>query len=432
MSNRQEPINEGTQFTDETNTANATRDQNIDTRGGQQFSGQRLEPSGRRRVKHEIRYKPSSSLSGVWAGLIGVGAGMAAMYLLDPNRGGRRRALIADQVTSATSFLPDNLSGRAQDISNRARGAWAEVTKMFTSDRPSDQVLEARVRSKMGRVVSHPHAIHVAANNGHITLEGTVAQNELNALLNCVNKVRGVQSVDNRLQHAEEQGGEMQGQRRFAGETLGESHEGWSPARLGAGALGLGLSALGAALVARSFTSGESSGFFGMGNITGPITVEKSITVDAPADVLFEMWSNFENFPRFMSNVLEIRNTGERRSHWRVKGPAGVPVEWDAETTEIVPNEMIAWRSLEGSTVDNAGYVLFEPLDGNRTEVTVRLNYNPPAGPIGHAVAKVFGADPKSEMDQDLMRMKSMLETGRFPHDAAQTPVNPARARRVH
>jgi uncharacterized membrane protein len=82
--------------------------------------------------------------------------------------------------------------------------------------------------------------------------------------------------------------------------------------------------------------------------------------------------------------------------------------------------------------VDNAGYVLFEPLDDNQTEVTVRLNYNPPAGPIGHAVAKVFGADPKSEMDQDLMRMKSLLETGRFPHDAAQTPVNPARARRVH
>jgi uncharacterized membrane protein len=144
------------------------------------------------------------------------------------------------------------------------------------------------------------------------------------------------------------------------------------------------------------------------------------------------MWSNFENFPKFMSNILEIRSTGERRSHWRVKGPAGVSVEWEAETTEVVPNELISWRSLEGSMVDNAGYVHFEPLEGNRTEVTVNLNYNPPAGPIGHVVARVFGADPKSEMDQDLMRMKSMLETGQVPRDAAQTPVNPARARRVH
>lgn len=430
MSNRQEPINEGAQLTNETDTANATRDQNVDTHSGQQFSPQRQEISGRRRIKHEIRYQPTSSLSGVWAGLVGIGAGMAAMYLLDPNRGGRRRALIADQVTSATSFLPDNFSGRAQDLSNRARGTWAEVTKMFTSDRPSDQVLEARIRSKMGRVVSHPHSVHVAANNGHVTLDGTVSHSELQTLLACVNKVRGVQSVDNRLQPTETQGVEMQGQRQFAGRNLGESHEGWSPARLGAGAIGLGLSALGAAFVARSFSSSESPGF--LSSVTGPITVEKSITVDAPADVLFEMWSNFENFPKFMSNVLEIRNTGERRSHWKVKGPAGVPVEWDAETTEMVTNEMIAWRSLEGSMVDNAGYVLFEPLDGNRTEVTVRLNYNPPAGPIGHAVAKVFGADPKSEMDQDLMRMKSLLETGRFPHDAAQTPVNPARARRVH
>lgn len=430
MSNRQDYTDEGKQLTDETNTANRSQGGNKGTRGGQQFSGRRQDLSTHHHIKREIHYQPTSSFSGVWAGLIGIGAGMAAMYLLDPNRGGRRRALIADQVTSATSFLPDNLSGRARDISNRARGTWAEVTKMFTSDNPTDQVLEARVRSKMGRVISHPHSVHVAANNGQVTLHGDVPHSEVPALLACVEKVRGVQSVDNRLQHSEPQGGEMQKRRQFAGQTLEQSHEGWSPARLGAGAIGLGLSALGAALVARSFTSGESSGF--LSSVTGPITVEKSITVDAPADVLFGMWSNFENFPRFMSNILEIRNTSDGRSRWTVKGPAGVPVEWDAETTEIVPNEMIAWRSLEGSTVDNAGYVLFEPLDGNRTEVTVRLNYNPPAGPLGHVVAKVFGADPKSEMDQDLMRMKSMLETGRFPHDAAQTPVNPVRARRVH
>lgn len=431
MSNQQEPTNEGTQFTDETSNPNQAQGSNLNTRSDQQIIGQRQDLSGRHRIKHEIHYEPASSLSGVWAGLIGVGAGMAAMYLLDPNRGRRRRALIADQVTSATGFLPDNLSGRARDISNRARGTWVEVTKMFTSDNPTDQVLEARVRSKMGRVVSRPHSVHVSANNGHVTLHGVVPESELAAFLASVEKVRGVQSVDNRLQHSELQGGsDLQGQSQFAGESFGSTQEGWSAARLGAGALGLGLSALGAALVARSFTSGESSGL--LSNITGPITVQKSITVDAPADVLFEMWSNFENFPKFMANILEIRSTGERRSHWRVKGPAGVPVEWEAETTEVVPNELISWRSLEGSMVDNAGYVHFEPLEGNRTEVTVNLNYNPPAGPIGHVVARVFGADPKSEMDQDLMRMKSMLETGQVPRDAAQTPVNPARARRVH
>jgi uncharacterized membrane protein len=123
-----------------------------------------------------------------------------------------------------------------------------------------------------------------------------------------------------------------------------------------------------------------------------------------------------------MSNVLEVTNIDDKISHWKVAGPGNIPIEWDAEITKVVPDKMIAWKSVKGSSFAHAGYVLFEPNDDGSTEITVRLSYNPPVGAAGHAIAAALGADPKSEMDADLMRMKSMLETGALPHDAAEKP----------
>jgi uncharacterized membrane protein len=389
---------------------------------------------GQRRIRRHIPQGESSGYTGLWAALIGLGAGMAAMYFLDPNRGGRRRAVAGDKFTSAGNRLPGAVRVTAVDLSNRARGMWAEATKMFMSDNPSDQVVEARVRSKMGRVVSHPHSIHVTSRDGNVALDGVVLADEVPRLLQSVQSVRGVKSVENNLQPHESARGisSLQGGSRRE-ERSEFMQQNWSPAaRLGAGAVGLGLSAVGATLIARSVTNAETRGLFGTGGGRMAITIDKAINVDAPPDVLYALWSNFENFPQFMSNVLEVRNINDNRSHWKVAGPAGVPVEWDAEITKTVPNELIAWKSVEGSTVPNAGYVLFEPNDDGSTEVTVRLSYNPPAGAIGHAIAKAFGADPKSEMDEDLMRMKTLLETGKIPHDAARKTFEPPRGNRVH
>jgi len=113
------------------------------------------------------------------------------------------------------------------------------------------------------------------------------------------------------------------------------------------------------------------------------------------------------------------------RSHWTVAGPAGVPVHWTSELTRLEENRLIEWRSTNGSPVRHEGCVKFEDCNGG-TRVTVQMRYVPPAGAFGHAVAALFGADPKTEMDADLMRMKSMIETGHAPHDAAK----PARAPR--
>ena len=389
---------------------------------------------GTQNKQDNIDGSDTGSYAGLWAGLAGVGIGLLAMYLLDRDRGARRRALIGDKFASVGRTLPNAVGATARDISNRAQGTWAEATRLFSSDEPSDQVVEARVRAMLGRVVSHPHAVHVSSRSGNVSLDGVILAQEVPELIKCVMGVRGVKTVDSKLQEYSSPEGVPSLQGGSHRETRSEfRQENWSPtARVAAGAAGLGLSAVGAVLLARSAANLELPRLFGFGGGRTAITIDKSINVDAPRDVVYALWSNFENFPQFMTNVLEVTNVDENTSHWKVAGPAGVTVEWDAEITRIVPEEMIAWRSVEGSTVANAGYVLFEPNDTGGTEVTVRISYNPPAGALGHAVAKAFGADPKSEMDQDLMRMKTLLETGNIPQDAAANRFGNERERQVH
>jgi uncharacterized membrane protein len=121
-----------------------------------------------------------------------------------------------------------------------------------------------------------------------------------------------------------------------------------------------------------------------------------------------------------MTHVREVRDLGNGRSRWTVAGPAGLSVKWNAVVTDLIPNKIIAWKSEAGSAIPNAGIVRFDSKNGDGTRVTIRMSYNPPAGAIGHAFAKIFGANPRREMDQDLLRMKTMIETGHAPHDAAQ------------
>jgi uncharacterized membrane protein len=121
-----------------------------------------------------------------------------------------------------------------------------------------------------------------------------------------------------------------------------------------------------------------------------------------------------------MTNVQEVRATETGHSHWKVKGPAGTTVEWDAVVTKQVPNQLLAWKSMAGASVANSGIVRFDRNDDGTTRMKVRLSYNPPAGAMGHSVATLFGADPKHQMDDDLMRVKTLIETGNPPHDAAQ------------
>jgi uncharacterized membrane protein len=141
--------------------------------------------------------------------------------------------------------------------------------------------------------------------------------------------------------------------------------------------------------------------------------VEKDIVVNAPVERVYQLWTDFENFPRFMRHLRSVRVTGPRTSHWVANGPAGTAVEWDAEITADTPNELIAWRSAAGADVDNSGIVQFERRPGDRgTIVRVEIEYRPPGGVAGAIIARLFNESPEQQIYDDLHRMKQVIETG--------------------
>jgi uncharacterized membrane protein len=152
------------------------------------------------------------------------------------------------------------------------------------------------------------------------------------------------------------------------------------------------------------------------------LRVERSVTINrSPAD-LYAFWHNFEQLPQFMNHLKEVRVIGNNLTHWVAKGPLNADVEWDAETINDKPNELIAWKSIEGSDIYTAGSVRFQPSPGNRgTMVRVTFQYEPPAGKLGAAVAKLFGEDPAKQVNVDLRRFKQLMETGEIARTEGQS-----------
>jgi uncharacterized membrane protein len=160
----------------------------------------------------------------------------------------------------------------------------------------------------------------------------------------------------------------------------------------------------------------------------GTLRVRRRITVNRPADALYRFWRDFSNAPRFMERVDSVQTSGERRTHWRARGPAGVSLEWDAEVTEERPGELIAWRSVQGSKIDHSGRVRFTPAPREQgTEVRVELRYDPPGGALGAALAKLTGEEPRQQVKDDLRRFKQVMETGEVVRSEATPEGQTAR-----
>ena len=316
-------------------------------------------------------------------GVLGAfGAGAMLMYLLDPARGKRRRHLLRDKLAHSRRMAGESVGGASRDIRNRAMGMAAEARATFRSEPVSDVVLTERVRSELGRVVSHPGAITVVSGEGHVILGGHVLAAEADRLLSAVKRVRGVRGVDNRLQAHETPFGvsSLQGGRADrAGEAANDRHS---------------------------------------------VRVQKTLTVRAPVEKVFSHFAEFERWPEWMTHVREVQRAGtiggDERTHWVVDGPAGVPVSWDAMTTQFVHNEVIGWKSLEGERIRHAGLIRFTPTDDGATLVNVRMSYDPPADAVGHVIAEMFRRDPRHQMNDDLARLKTLIEQGRPAHDAAR------------
>jgi uncharacterized membrane protein len=144
------------------------------------------------------------------------------------------------------------------------------------------------------------------------------------------------------------------------------------------------------------------------------IHVTESVTINKPVGEVYRFWRDLENLPRFMDHLESVAVRDAGVSHWVAKGPAGVKAEWDARIINEVENKVIGWQSLEGSTISTAGSVNFEESPRG-TIVRVHFQYNPPAGKLGAAVARLFGEEPNQTVREDLRRLKRLLETGEVP-----------------
>ena len=160
-----------------------------------------------------------------------------------------------------------------------------------------------------------------------------------------------------------------------------------------------------------------------------PIRMSRSVVVNRTPEALYGFWHDFENFPRFMYHLQAVRATSERTSHWTASGPAGSHIEWDAEITADTPNELIAWRSVEGAAVENSGIVQFERRPSGRgTIVRVEIEYRPPGGASSALVARLFNESPEQQIYDELHRMKQLIETGEVVRsDAVPEGTGPVR-----
>lgn len=365
----------------------------------------------------------------------GAGLGVGLLYILDSNSGGRRRARLRDKAVHAVKRAGDTVGMVASDLAGRSHGIRPALRHALAREMVDDRVLAERVRSRLGRYVSHPHSIGVSTRDGKVTLAGSIVATEAPALLAHIRHVPGVREVEDSLTPHEKTAGVpgLQGGNRRRGSRFGLMQPAWTPAvRFAAAASALGLlagarrggfrgwvgAAAGAALIARAWFNEPIARIFGIGSGPAAIRLQKTVNIGAPVDLVYRMFASYDNFPLFMPHIKEVRDLGEGRSHWKVQVLPGASAEWDAELTELIADRSLGWTSLPGSNIPNAGVIHFSPNTRGGTTVDIKLGYHPPAGEIGHAFAKLLGADPKRKLDRDLMIMKDFIER----HASAPSP----------
>ena len=381
-----------------------------------------------------VHFRRKGGWSAHWSSVLGgLGAGSAAMYLLDPDRGAQRRSALWDSAHHNVRKGRRFLQAAASDLANRARGIRAFAQR--PQGPVSDDVLVARVRSELGHFLSHAHALEVSAHDGRITVRGPILAAEADSALRLIGAMEGVSGVDSELDVYEDASHQpaLQG----AGKALGPRSYLWTPGiRLLAGASGaafglwgamrggwLGYAAAGAGALAltRSILNEPLGSLVGIGE-AGHLRIQETVEVNVPIESVFGFWSDFENFHSFMQHVRAVRVLDDHHTHWVVAGPAGTEVEWDAES-HMVPYESISWCTTPESPVHHAGRVRFTPTGETSTQVNVQMTWKPAGGLAGRAIASLFGMDPQRAISEDLKRFKNILEADEAPQRAYRVQV---------
>jgi uncharacterized membrane protein len=352
-----------------------------------------------------------------------IGAGL--MYLLDPQRGRARRARLVNALVHANKAERRLFRKGLRDARQRLQGVSERSRRVFSEPAP-DEVILGRVRSRLGRAIAHAHAhaLDLEVKEGRVILRGPVLTAEAETVLRCIRGTMGVREVIDRMERHVTPGMIQ----ALQAEGRSRERQMWTPAlQLAAVAGGAGLVGYGA-LVKRGTTGGllaaAGAALVVRGTVNQPLPrlvssraemmVQKTVIVHAPIHKVFDLWSQFENYPRFMRHVRDIDiEIGGRKTAWIVDGPAGTTVNFEAETIEFEPDRVIAWRTLPAQPIEHEGRIRFEEIDDGSCRVTVRMTYRPPGGVLGHAIAHILGWDPKSRIDDDIVRMKSLLEDGK-------------------
>ena len=361
---------------------------------------------------------------------IGLGAGLA--YFFDPKNGESRRTQLRDKANDLVGQMDESIYTAVEDTRNRTRGVLSEWTAKLSNQENPDWLLAERVRSALARLSPHSRQVRVRAEDGQVHLSGSILKDEKDAILKAAARTRGVRDVVDELEvfYSPE---EMSA---FQDTTVSEAEQmpSWKQQNLSPatrllssvggslltlyglkrkGLAGPVLSTAGLLLTARGMTNLDTNSLLGLGMAGNGIRVQKTVKINAPIDEVYRFWHNFENFPLFMDHVKEIR-VENGISNWKVAGPAGSSFEFQSHITRDIPNESIAWETVPNSQIHHSGVVRFEEDWDGGTRVTVQMIYMPPAGVVGHKVAELFGVDPRQAMQDDLSRLKVLLETNRM------------------
>jgi len=356
-----------------------------------------------------------------WLG--GAAAGALLMYMLDPDRGGARRAQSAAAVRNAgarTSSALGNVWHDAGERIGHLRDSAADMADNLRTDSAAAKAGSALER--MGHAASEALDAGLGKAKDTLGRAADTVGSTMDKAGDALAGSYGASGLGARVRDVLQTGphGEWTPTARNSAIAGGGLLALYALTRRSPLALLLGLA--GAALLARAATNQSLTGLLrgrGLG-MDQTVDFSKSIHIDAAPDDVYDVWTNYENFPHFMSHVAEVRDLGRGRSHWVVRGPGGSEYAWNSVLTEQSRPYRLAWRSEAGAEIPQSGSVQFEPHRGG-TLVTVRMSYAPPVGALGHGLATLLGSDPKAQMDDDLARMKAFIERGAVPRDAARS-----------
>lgn len=367
--------------------------------------------------------------------------GAAAAYFFDPNSGKRRRALLIDAIEHARHEGPRRLIGAFNDLEHRAHGTLSRARAVATAGEADDQTIVARVRSRLGRVSGSIHGICATSNHGVVELTGHVLEDEVGSVLHTARSTRGVRRVVNSLETrsrdtaasaltrtpaiARRQPGYWTPGKRLAIATSAAIAAVWGLFR--GGATGLALVSVGTAGLARSASNRSIRELTGIGGPSREIHLRKTLTIHAPVEDVFRVLTDFESYPRFLRHVESVQRLDENRWHVVLAGILGRKVEFDGVVLQTVPNELISWTSAENAQVELTGSARFERMGPNETRVTIRTSYRPATALLRHEIAAVFHAGAKHELDEDMLRLQSLIEQGKATGRERQVAIEELR-----